>query len=211
MTDEESYLDKQLADPNFRRLYNYVQREEMMLTAAEAAAIQARVDAATPGPWRKVLPSAQGRYGITAQLHTSAIAWLEQRGKAEDARDADFIAAAPTDISALLAEREAALVQERDAVERAAFYGSDGYLDPDALRRWVAFGGVPMTEATRDHLRQGLRAVVGQVMSDLSAGTWCAFDLRAVLLEMADEADPRKPFKKGAVPPKPAPAAKEDR
>src|SRR3990167_3476563 len=108
-------------------------------------------------------------------------------------------------------EREAALVQERDAVELAAFYGSDGYLDPEALRRWVAFGGVPMTEATRDHLRQGLRAVVGQVMSDLSAGTWCAFDLRAVLLEMADEADPRKPFKKGAVPPKPAPAAKEDR
>lgn len=51
--------------------------------------------------------------------------------------------------------------------------------------------GVALSEETRDTLRVVLRSAVGAVLASMPTGSWCAFDLRRVLLEMAEEADPR--------------------
>ncbi len=102
------------------------------MTREQLDAIRARVDAATPGPWEAVTPkryaavrsNAEGCYVYTqgkipADTHPDTVARQQ--------RDAQFIAAAREDVSALLAEVErltadplpaAAWVRE---VERAAF------------------------------------------------------------------------------------------
>jgi hypothetical protein len=68
------------------------------LSAAELAAIRTRVEQATPGPWQH-----GDHEGIYAQGSATAIAHRDSGGTVADA---DFIAAARTDIPRLLAAVE---------------------------------------------------------------------------------------------------------
>lgn len=80
------------------------------MTALDLPAIQARVDAARPGPWH-----AHPRMPGTADIRTADDWWINDECKdLFTDTDAEFIAAARTDVPALLAE-VARLTAARDA------------------------------------------------------------------------------------------------
>lgn len=98
------------------------------LDASDLAAIQARADAATLGPWQwawddDASPPLGQTYGVTdLGNHPVAVTSTSRDGHA----DADFIAHARTDIPALLAE----VAELRAANERAE-------KDADQLAEWT--------------------------------------------------------------------------
>jgi hypothetical protein len=70
-------------------------------------AIEAREKAATPGPWRKWLPTEHSWFAVCGKrglLESTVIAWLERWVEGRDSKDAEFIAHARTDIPTLIAE-----------------------------------------------------------------------------------------------------------
>ncbi|HEV2237182.1 MAG TPA: hypothetical protein VGR57_11020 [Ktedonobacterales bacterium] len=88
--------------------------DERILSKAELAAIRARAEQATPGPWHH---GADG--GIVAEGSAAAIARRDAGGTAADA---DFIAAARTDIPRLLA----GLATYHEIVAQLAYYPNYG-------------------------------------------------------------------------------------
>jgi hypothetical protein len=92
-----------------------------MLSQERIAEIQARADRAVPGPWRV-------EEDWTAEIRSSDDTLLGQIRYPSHLSDAHFIAAARSDIPALLADREALL-----AMLRAVVAGYDTWLaQPDS-------------------------------------------------------------------------------
>jgi hypothetical protein len=88
--------------------------DESIMSKAELATIRGRVEQATPGPWHHGADGA-----IVAEGGAAAIARLDSGGTAADA---DFIAAARTDIPLLLAT----LSEYHEIVAQLAHYPSYG-------------------------------------------------------------------------------------
>ena len=88
--------------------------DDSLLSKAELAAIRTRAELATPGPWHH-----GGHDGIYAEGRATAIAHRDAGGTEADA---DFIAAARTDIPRLLATVET----YHDIVVMLAYYPSYG-------------------------------------------------------------------------------------
>ena len=87
------------------------------MTNAELDAIEARCAKATPGPWRRLPSTTRGRFTFGANEiifksgqpgHRKVVGWsgFDQADgtKGQKTKNAIFIAHAPTDIAALLAE-----------------------------------------------------------------------------------------------------------
>jgi len=122
-------------------------------TADQLAAIEARTDSATPGPWEAdtgtrgdcVVWGPNGRFLMNAQAEPH---WIEYPGEKRsvsfdvDRRDAEFIAHARTDVPALLA-----MVREQRAkldrvLKLAHWAGKQGWTIPvKALRNAVEEAG----------------------------------------------------------------------
>lgn len=122
------------------------------MTPAELTAIQARADAATDGPWERTGTSSV-RHHHSGIMVATAVDFEEQ----QRAADADFIAAARTDVTDLVAEvrrLQAALAQvetaaaselttrAKQAGAEQAFVTAEGYtLLPEAMQRELATVG----------------------------------------------------------------------
>ena len=90
------------------------------MTPADLAEIEARLNAATPGPWR--LAIACDEYGQDESKSTVRAGYVDVC--MADNADATFIAHAPTDIAALLAE-----VRRLTPTAKVARWGAGGVLN----------------------------------------------------------------------------------
>jgi len=103
------------------------------LTRAELDAIRERCEAATPGPWTPVPQTSDGRHIREAAVVNASMQSFWQccykQGNGQPEQDAAFIAAARTDVPALLAHIEAletALREWRSLCESGALVTREG-------------------------------------------------------------------------------------
>lgn len=74
------------------------------MTDAELAAIEARLKAATPGPWTRDGVAARGEWVVVLANGERVATMYEMAEPNSDARNGDLIAHAPTDLAALVEE-----------------------------------------------------------------------------------------------------------
>ena len=113
------------------------------MTDEELAAIQGRLDAITPPPWFHVLASIVGTKDDPESPDATCVCCTEWGGYCGDdpQANAEFIAAAPTDISRLLAEVERLKKVSRYLAEQMVHDGGAGLrwagaFDEDCMRMY---------------------------------------------------------------------------
>lgn len=100
------------------------------MTDDELDAIRERLAAATPGPWTADT-YAEAIYALDGAAVVSGSRWGGEASVFDHAPDADFIAHAPTDIAALLAEVERLCAERAQMTEVQEWVGT-----PDAQEPW---------------------------------------------------------------------------
>jgi len=125
-----------------------------MTTTDQLAAIEARAQAATEGPWDyEPFDGAFGVYSLEMQDNgdlSAVIGYYASEGEGGSKADADFIAHARTDVPALLAmvrEQQARLDAATAILDEWASYKA--FPDAEESQRWYSLGKRHAADAIR--------------------------------------------------------------